>query len=83
MRTRTQGKSLVESLEHPRLVLVQDNNVVHVIPPALRFWRSIGASPLHGAKDVVAFALFEPVDTCSPTLVQSWLHRVGQAYQVR
>lgn len=79
---RVQGKSVVESLEHPRLVVAHNDNIVQVTPPALRFWNSMGASPLHGAKNVIAFTLYEPDDASPYTLVHSWVRRVGQAYQV-
>ncbi|KAF8306250.1 hypothetical protein DL93DRAFT_2232656 [Clavulina sp. PMI_390] len=79
-RSRAQGKSLMETLDHPRLVLGSNGNIVHVAPTAVRFWRSLGLSPLHGSKDVTAALFFEP-EHVRHEVAESWLARVGHAYQ--
>jgi hypothetical protein len=82
-RLRGSVKTLLEPLELPMFSLVQNNKVMHVNPSALRFWSTIGLAPLRGAKDVNAFALFQPGDGCSPAALRSWLLRVTHSYEVR
>lgn len=76
-------KTFSEPLELPLFALVQNNEVTHVNPSALRFWSEIGLAPLRGAKDVNAFALFQPADGCSSAALRFWLQRVSHSYEVR
>jgi len=51
-----------------------------MLPSAIRFWEKEGLGPRNGAKNVVAFAIFEGEERAP--LIEAWLERVGWAYEV-
>lgn len=49
----------------------------------MRFWTQLNATPLHGAKDVHAVALFSDAGGNAQLLqAEDWLEQVGKEYSV-
>ncbi|KAF8508668.1 mediator complex subunit 13 C-terminal-domain-containing protein [Hysterangium stoloniferum] len=81
----THGDSIsngIQLLHPPMFSIGRAGLVYHVLPSAIRFWEKEGLGPRGGAKDVLAFALFEEGEEKSG-LVASWMDRVGRAYNAR
>ena len=66
----------------PTILLRAQQSVMQMSTSAIRYWRPMGFEPLTGAKDVVAFALYEEGGEELNVAVKAWLHRVSEAYRV-
>ena len=67
----------------PRISIGRAGLVHHMFPTTIRFWEKEGLGPRGGAKDVVAFALFEEGNDDKVAMVDAWMGRVGRVYSVR
>lgn len=70
----------LELLPSPKISIARAGLVHYMLPSVLRFWEKEGLGPRSGAKNVIAFALFEGDDRAP--LVASWLERVSRVYNV-
>ncbi|EMD41184.1 hypothetical protein CERSUDRAFT_111735 [Gelatoporia subvermispora B] len=73
----------VELLEPPMLALGKSEAIVHVLPTALRFWEKLGLGPRAGAKDLVAYMLFEDTTEERQEQLSQWMARVSSAYSAK
>ncbi|KAG8759618.1 hypothetical protein FRC11_001722 [Ceratobasidium sp. 423] len=71
----------LEKLRQPKVSIGHSGQVVQMNPPALRFWEAAGLEPVGGAKDIVAYAVFEEGEEAG--VVRRWMERVAQVYETR
>lgn len=64
------------------LSVAKGDAIIHVLPPAIRFWEKLGLGPRGGKKDVVAWVLFENEGEEKEHQVEAWLASVSATYTV-
>ncbi|KAG6840613.1 hypothetical protein C0991_005562 [Blastosporella zonata] len=75
-------------LEAPHLAMSKSSSIIHVLPPALRFWEKLGLGPRGGGKDGTVFVLFEEgpgggAGAAVSDMVAAWLGDVIVNYEGR
>ncbi|CAE6423546.1 unnamed protein product [Rhizoctonia solani] len=71
----------LEKLRQPKVSIGHSGQVVQMNPPVLRFWEVAGLEPVGGAKNVVAYAVFEEGE--EGAVVRRWMERLAQVYETR
>ena len=74
--------STLQPMETPMISIGKGEAVIHVLPPALRFWEKLGLSPKGGRKNFAAFVMFEENAQQQP-FMEKWLVSFRTTYQVR
>ncbi|CUA77187.1 Mediator of RNA polymerase II transcription subunit 13-like [Rhizoctonia solani] len=73
--------SRLEKLRQPKVSVGHSGQVVQMHAPVLRFWEAAGLEPVGGAKDVVAYAVYEEGEEGG--VVRRWMDKVSQVYETR
>ncbi|EUC56244.1 mediator complex subunit 13 carboxy-terminal protein [Rhizoctonia solani AG-3 Rhs1AP] len=71
----------LEKLRQPKVSIGHSGQVVQMHAPVLRFWEAAGLEPVGGAKDVVAYAVYEEGEEGG--VVRKWMEKVAQVYETR
>ncbi|THH08030.1 hypothetical protein EW145_g2984 [Phellinidium pouzarii] len=70
------------SLEQPMIAVGKADGIIHLSPPALRFWVKMGLSPKNGPKNVVAFVLYQE-DEKTHAQAEGWLSQISAIYATK
>ena len=73
---------LLTTQPSPTILLRAQQSMMELTAAAMAYWKPMNFEPLAGAKDVVAFAVYEDVGSDLTQAVAGWLSSMTKAYEV-